>query len=175
MIWTGWKSFGYGRLTINGKHVRAHRVAYVAAIGADVPKGLEIDHLCRNRACVNPTHLEAVTHRENILRGDAPPAQASRRSHCPQGHLLVESNLSVSALKAGQRSCAQCHRERQRVREGTIRAAARSQGMTYREFRDLFGASVSVAESLLDEPVLTDAQCARVGALLALTRKGEGR
>jgi hypothetical protein len=69
---------GYGRTTIARRKLYAHRVSYQLFVGP-IPDGLEIDHLCRNRACVNPAHLEAVTHRENILRGNGPCAIKHRQ------------------------------------------------------------------------------------------------
>ena len=75
----------------------AHRFYYEREYGP-IPEGLEIDHLCRNRKCVRPDHLEAVTHRENVLRGVSPPALHARKIHCPQGHLYED----------GKRRCREC-------------------------------------------------------------------
>src|SRR3977135_3690762 len=75
---------GYGQIRYGG-HLLAHRIAYVLRKG-DIPTGLQLDHLCRNRSCVNPAHLEPVTGRENPLRGGSPTAVNAFKTHCPQGH-----------------------------------------------------------------------------------------
>lgn len=110
---------GYGCYTQLGESY-AHRVAYRLAVGP-VPKGLEIDHLCRNRGCVNPAHLEPVTHRANILRSPiALPAIRARLTHCPKGHPYAGANLMVSG---GSRYCRICHRAAWRRSMAKRRAA----------------------------------------------------
>jgi hypothetical protein len=85
-LWTaGISSNGYGSAWFRGRHYRAHRLAYVEAKGT-IPEGLELDHLCRNRLCVNPDHMEPVTHRENILRGESFIAKNAKRQRCIRGH-----------------------------------------------------------------------------------------
>jgi len=92
----------YGQFSANGKGLLAHRVSYQWEHGP-IPKGLEIDHLCRVRHCVKPSHLEAVTHQENIQRG----ANQNRiKTHCPQGHPYTKTNTWLS--KRNQRNCKRC-------------------------------------------------------------------
>lgn len=79
--WTGYTNGGYGGMNVNGKAYRVHRLAYEHFVGP-IPEGLVLDHLCRNRACANPDHLEPVTHHTNILRGVGTGAQHARRTHC---------------------------------------------------------------------------------------------
>lgn len=103
---------GYGQFTvyIDGKmRARAaHRVVYQLLVGP-IPEGLDLDHLCRSRICVNPAHLEPVTRRENLLRGITLPAAEVERTHCPRGHAYDEVN---TYLHGGQRHCRACRRER---------------------------------------------------------------
>lgn len=101
-------SDGYGRLVIGRKATSAHRTAYQLAKG-EIPHGLHLDHLCRNRACINPMHLEPVTNAENQARG----LRASL-THCPKGHPYSGENLSVRPCGRG-RMCLACNRERARA------------------------------------------------------------
>src|SRR3990167_1889686 len=104
--WTGsLKDNGYGQFN-NGRPRRAHRVAYEALIGP-IPDGLECDHLCRNRDCTAPAHIELVTRKENVRRGCGMGGELRASStHCRQGHLLNDNNLYVAP--DGERVCRSC-------------------------------------------------------------------
>ena len=102
---------GYGQIRIEGIHWRAHRLSY-EAFREPIPKGLEIDHLCRVRACVNPEHLEVVTHTENVARGKT-GVHNKRKTHCPQGHPYSGNNLRTS--EDGWRYCRLCGKLRVRA------------------------------------------------------------
>lgn len=88
---------------------RAHRVSYETLVGP-IPDGLVLDHLCRRTYCVNPGHVEPVTHRVNILRGDGLAARNAKKSRCDHGHLLRGKNLLVSVGRRGlpRRACRKC-------------------------------------------------------------------
>lgn len=94
---------GTGRKDV--KYRVAHRVIWEGFHGP-VPKGLELDHLCRNRGCVNPDHLEAVTSRVNNLRGMSPTAQHARQTHCKRGHEFTSENTLKHS--SGGRRCKTC-------------------------------------------------------------------
>ncbi len=98
---------GYSRLIIDGVRVLTHRYTYERLVGP-IPQGLVIDHLCRVRNCVNPAHLEPVTVRENLLRGDTFQARNAAKTTCPAGHEYdrIEGK--------GGRSCKTCAREHTR-------------------------------------------------------------
>ena len=102
---------GYGSLVLAGKNNRAHRLAYEFVKG-EIPAGLDLDHLCRNRTCVNPDHLEPVTRRENFLRGMSPAAIVLRTNRCIRGHLLSPDNVYVNPNPPNRRFCRACRRER---------------------------------------------------------------
>lgn len=87
LIWTGSLTRGYGRMWNGIRVVYCHRYFYELRCGA-VPGGMQLDHLCRNRACVSPAHLQVVTARENILRGNGMGARYAARTRCAYGHEL---------------------------------------------------------------------------------------
>lgn len=118
-LWTAGKVRGYGTIAHRGRQHYAHRWSYEQAKG-EIPEGYEIDHLCRVPACVNPDHLEAVTKKENILRGTSPQADNARKSHCKNGHPLSGENLVTRS--DGGRRCRICKNESNRKRKAAIRA-----------------------------------------------------
>lgn len=132
-VWTGAISDnGYGR--INRDYI--HRLSYQQFVGP-IPTGLVIDHLCRNRACWNPAHLEAVVERVNILRGVGRSAIHVVKTHCENGHAFTEDNTYLRP-DTGTRQCLTCRRERdgqrisgwERQRRAKARASARPETVT---------------------------------------------
>lgn len=95
---------GYGVIWLGKRRTRAHRFGYELIVGP-VPDGLDLDHLCRVRRCVNPAHLEPVTRRMNLLRGETLPAAQVKRTHCPKGHVYSKQNTRVLN---GSRYCRTC-------------------------------------------------------------------
>lgn len=103
-IWRGSISNqGYGKIVVNGKQERAHRVSYLLFKGPIKPL-LVIDHKCRNKACVNPKHLRAITQKKNTLIGTSPPAINARKTHCIKGHELPKDRKCKSCLYAWRKN-----------------------------------------------------------------------
>lgn len=115
-LWTGYCiPTGYGKMRANdGRLLYVHRIAYELLIGP-IPDGMTLDHVaergCRHRNCVNPDHLEPVTHAENVLRGRSPSALWAARTHCNYGHEFTPEN---TYMNRGARVCRTCTRERSR-------------------------------------------------------------
>ena len=123
-LWTGATStVGYGKvLGAEGRLVTAHRVAYEFLVGP-IPEGCELDHLCRNRACVNPAHLEPVTGYENIMRGESVSAKNKRKTHCKRGHPLSGVNLYLRPCRGRlARQCKACGNLLRRHRREAVAA-----------------------------------------------------
>ena len=119
-VWTASKVRGYGHIKITtGRTVIAHRWIYEELVGP-IPEGLTIDHLCRNRACVNVEHLEAVTNEVNVRRGEAISVQYARRTHCRKGHPF--DLLNTVYRKGGWRVCRVCRREQARIGQRRFRS-----------------------------------------------------
>jgi hypothetical protein len=116
--WLGSTRNGYGSVftgsgLVGRRNRMAHRVAYELLVGP-VSNDLTLDHLCRNRGCVNPDHLEPVSNRENILRSNSPAAVNARKTHCINGHEFSPENTAVSPN--GHRACLKCRSARDALR-----------------------------------------------------------
>jgi len=108
--WIGAKNDkGYGSFWLGNINIKSHRFSYELYKGK-IPEGLQIDHLCRNKSCCNPDHLEAVTARINTLRGNNMASLNSRKTHCPKGHEYNKKNTYLR--KTGGRTCRECDRIR---------------------------------------------------------------
>ena len=122
--WTAFKTpDGYGIFCLaKNKNTSAHRFSYTHHIG-EIPAGLEIDHICSVRSCVNPAHLEVVTHQENVQRGKQRGGYANNgkelalakrsKTHCPSGHPYAGENLVIDSSSGGRR-CKICTNEKSR-------------------------------------------------------------
>lgn len=139
-LWTGVQNrsrgYGYGSIWRGNRKVYAHRWAYEALVGP-IPPGREVDHRCRQRLCVNPGHLEAVEHAENIRRSPVIAREFARsadvqrvKTHCPQGHAYEGENLYVNPT-TGRRSCRTCQRAALRDYYGRNAEKMREQSREY--------------------------------------------
>lgn len=122
-LWTGARNgSGYGRIQVARRRHLAHRVMYELANGP-IPSGLVLDHLCRTPLCVRPDHLEAVSQRENLLRGKTITARNAAASHCPRGH---EYSAANTVVRGGSRKCIECNRARNRAYHHAVRKHSRT-------------------------------------------------
>jgi hypothetical protein len=137
-VWSGGLTRGgYAQiaipLSVAGKIVKAriHRLAWMERVGTPIPYGLTVDHVCRNRLCANPDHLEAVTVKDNVLRAPNTSAAIRKaRTHCPAGHPLTGPDADLRRLGPGEdpewRRCRRCQAEHSRAARAR-RIAARAE------------------------------------------------
>lgn len=136
---------GYGVTRSGGRMMKAHRVCHEEFVGA-IPAGMELDHLCRVRSCVNPAHLEPVTHAENVSRGDNVNRE---KTECPHGHPYDEANTYTEPRGRGWRRCRACKRIRRSEYNARpdvkVRHADNQRERRARKRSSSLGAPVSVA------------------------------
>lgn len=118
-MWTASKADGYGRFWIgsrkDGYMALAHRISFELSKGP-IPDGKTLDHICRNRGCVNPMHLEVVDPVENVMRGISDPALNAKKTHCPRGHEYTPENTYIQQPQ-GWRHCKTCYAIRRNLRQ----------------------------------------------------------
>lgn len=109
---------GYGRCRVLGRAHMVHRLSY-SAFNGEIPEGLVIDHLCKNPKCVNPSHLETVTNRENTLRGESPIGRTMRTNSCRRGHPYTADSTHID--RDGSRRCLVCKRNYKRPHRALLK------------------------------------------------------
>lgn len=126
-LWTAAMTpLGYGRFRA-GRLLQAHRWSYEYHVGP-IPDGLVLDHLCRTPRCVNPDHLEPVTHRENILRGETVAAHRAAQTHCKRNHEFTPENTYIQMRRGfPSRHCCECARWHERKRAKRTRKRIKKQ------------------------------------------------
>lgn len=125
--WTGALHDGYGNFTYDASHrgtrrMRAHRWLWKQLVDAELPDEIDLDHLCRNRGCVNPDHLEPVTRRVNLSRGIG----TTDRLTCINGHDFTPEN-TYTYKASGHRQCRTCRRQRDRQRPNGYQRAKKKE------------------------------------------------
>ena len=140
---------GYAVIRLSGRQMRGHRLTWMCLRGS-IPIGLVYDHLCRNRACVNPYHGDLVPSRVNVRRS---PDWLGNRTQCPQGHLYNEENTRwercADTVSGWRRVCRRCRQERSANSVRLIAAAALSQGLSRRDYIAKYGRGQSAARAIL--------------------------
>lgn len=130
---------GYGVMNDGTHVVGAHRLSILFS-GIDIPQGMHVDHLCRNRPCVRPSHLEVVTPRENTMRSNCPSSRNSKKTVCSEGHSFDDRNTYIR--KSGARQCRICSQNRNAKRRSIARGS-RIESIVCQECGILFRALVS--------------------------------
>lgn len=121
-VWTGTQSRGYGQIILSGRVIRVHRYSWFLHKGVWPDPRLTLDHLCRNKACVNPDHLEEVSAKENVRRAQEDTRTKAYATHCVNGHEFTKANTWVS--KQGFRRCRRCWSEKRSRADRSSRATA---------------------------------------------------
>lgn len=122
LIWDGYRENGYAVYSFRNGRTHVYRVTFAAVVGEPIAKGLQPDHDCRNRACISPDHLVAMTARENILKGAGIAARRAIATECDRKHPFDEANTYISPQ--GYRFCRECKRQSSRRRYAERKANA---------------------------------------------------